>query len=74
MLDQCLCHLSVGLAGHVPVDDHFFKRRPEDADPLSQSQRDAHRLLQTLLHRSLSPDRQTLGLTLRNINQSKINT
>lgn len=56
MMDQCLGHLSVRLAGDVSVDDHFFKIRPEDINPRSQSQRDAHRSLQTVLHGILAPD------------------
>lgn len=57
MLSQRSGHLSVGLAGNVSVGNRFFKIRPEDVDPLSQHEWDAHCSLETILHRSLSPDR-----------------
>lgn len=49
-------HLSIRLAAKISVDNHFFKRRPKDADPLSKSQWDTNSLLQSFLHRSFSPD------------------
>lgn len=56
------CHLSIRLAGNVPVNNHFPEIRPEDADPLGQGQRDAHRSLQAVLHRHLPSDGPTSGL------------
>lgn len=56
------CHLSIRLAGNVPVNNHFREIRPEDADPLSQGQWDTHCSLQAVLHRRLPSDGPTSGL------------
>lgn len=54
-------YLSIRLAGDVSIHNHVFKVWPEEVGPLSQGERDAHRLLQTLLDRSLTPGRAAPG-------------
>ncbi len=65
LINSSVCsHLRIRFAGDVSINDHFLEKWPEDTDPLSQGERDAHCSLQTLLHCGLSPDRQTSGLSL----------
>lgn len=52
-------HLSIRLAGHISIHDHFLKVWPEGVDPLCEGERDGHCLLQTILDRSLTPGEST---------------